>query len=81
MTFFLFHPLNVSSIHVKGAYVLEAKAMSRASPIVCYVTWCPLTTGIVALQYPSSREAVLVRRCPTPLISVRLNTVKATLPQ
>ena len=47
----------------------------------CYATWCPLTTGIVASQYPSSRDAVLVRRCLVPLILVYLNTVKATLPQ
>ena len=47
----------------------------------CYVTWCPLTTGIVASQYPSPRDAVLVRRCVTPLISACLNTAKVILPQ
>ena len=47
----------------------------------CYITWCPITTGIVASQYPSSRHAVLARRCLTPSILACLNTVKATLPQ
>ena len=32
----------------------------------CYVTWCPLTTGIVASQWPSARDAVLVTRHLTP---------------
>ena len=45
------------------------------------VPQCPLMTGIVASQYPSSRDTVLVRRCLTPLISACLNAVKATLPQ
>ena len=36
----------------------------------CYVTWCPLTTGIVASQYPSSMDAMLVTRYLTPLISL-----------
>ena len=31
---FQFHPVNVSNLHVKGAYVLEARAISRAAPIV-----------------------------------------------
>ena len=31
---FQFHPVNVSNLHVKGAYVLEARAVSRAPPIV-----------------------------------------------
>ena len=31
---FQFHPLNVSNLHVKGAYVLEARAVSRAPPFV-----------------------------------------------
>ena len=31
---FQFHPLNVSNLHVKGAYVLEVRAVSRAPPFV-----------------------------------------------
>ena len=31
---FQFHPVNVSNLRVKGAYVLEARAVSRAPPIV-----------------------------------------------
>ena len=31
---FQFHPVNVNNLHVKGAYVLEARAVSRASPFV-----------------------------------------------
>ena len=76
---FQFHPVNISNLHVKGAYVFEARAVTCSSH--CYVTSCPLTTGIVASQYPSSRDAELVRGCLSPLISACLNTVKATLPQ
>ena len=32
--YFQFHPVNASNLHVKGAYVLEARAVSRAPPIV-----------------------------------------------
>ena len=31
---FQFHPVNVSNLRVKGTYVLEARAVSRAPPIV-----------------------------------------------
>ena len=31
---FQFHPMNVNNLHVKGTYVLEARAISRAPPIV-----------------------------------------------
>ena len=31
---FQFHPVNVSNLHVKGVYVLEATAVSRAPPSV-----------------------------------------------
>ena len=76
---FQFHSVNVCNLHVKGTYVLEARDVTHAPPIV-NITWCPLT-GIVASRYPSSRNAVLVRRCLTPLLSACLNMVKATLPQ
>ena len=46
-----FHPVNVSNLHVKGVYVLEARAVSRAPPIV-YVTWCPLNDGNCRLIIP-----------------------------
>ena len=46
----------------------------------CYVTRCHLTTGIVTSQYPSSRDAALVTRYLTPLISACLNAVRTTLP-
>ena len=31
---FQFHPVYVSNLHIKGAYVLEARAVSHAPPIV-----------------------------------------------
>ena len=31
---FQFHPVNVSNLHIKGAYVFEARAVSRAQPII-----------------------------------------------
>ena len=46
----------------------------------CYVTRCPLT-GIVASQFPSSRDAALVTRYLTPFISACLKSLKRFLPQ
>ena len=58
---FQFHPVNVSILHLKYEY--RAWSESRfACYSHCYVTWCPLTTGIVASQFPSSRDAALVKR-------------------
>ena len=41
-----------------------------------YPLWWPLTTRIVTFQRPSSRDAVLVTRYPTPLIPACLNPLK-----
>ena len=74
---FQFHQMNVNN-----KMRICARSESRFTcPSYCYVTWCPLTTGTVVSQYPSSRDAVLVRRCLTHLISACLNTAKATLLQ
>ena len=47
----------------------------------CYVTWCPLTTGIVASQCPLARDAALVTHHLTSLISTFLNPLKIILLQ
>ena len=52
--------------------VLEARAVSRATPI----STSRGTTGIVTSQYPSSREAALVTRYRTPLTSAWLSPIK-----
>ena len=65
-------PMNVSILHLKYQYL--ARSESRfACYSHCYVTWCPLTTGVVASQFPSSRDAVLVTCYLTPFISPCLN--------
>ena len=46
---------------------------SLVSYSYCYVTWCPLTTRIVASQCLTSRDAALVTRYLTPLITAGLN--------
>ena len=70
---FQFRPMNVSILHLKDDY--RARSESRfACYAHCYVTWCPLTTGIVASQWPSARDAVLVTRYPTPFTSACLNS-------
>ena len=54
--------------------------VQRESRFACFshycVTWCLLTTGIVDSQCSSSKDAVLVTRQPTPLISACLNLFK-----
>ena len=58
---FQFRPVNGSILHLKYDY--RARSESRSACYShCYVTWCPLTTGIVASQCPSARDAVLVTR-------------------
>ena len=58
---FSISPVNVSILRSK--YEFRARSESRfACYYHCYVTWCPLTTGIVASQYPSSRDAAIVTR-------------------
>ena len=41
----------------------------------CHLTWCPLTTEIVASQCPSSRDAVLMTPYIIPVILVCLKLV------
>ena len=77
---FHFRPMNVSILHLKDD--CRARSESRfACYSHCYVTWCPLATGIVASQCPSARDAVLVTRYLTSLISTCLNSFLRFLPQ
>ena len=77
---FQFHLVNVSNFQLKYEY--RARSESRfACYSNCFVTWCPLTTGIVASQYLSSRGAVLVTRYLTPLISTSLYPLKRIIPK
>ena len=58
---FQFHPVIVSIPHLKYEY--RARSESHfACYSHCYVTWCPIMTGIVASQFPLSRDAALVTR-------------------
>ena len=76
---FQFCPVNVSILHFKYDY--RARSESRfACYSHCYVTWYPLTTGIVASQCPSAKDAVLVTRYLTPFISACLNSILRFLP-
>ena len=76
---FQFRPMNVSILHLKYDY--PARSESRfACYSHCYVTWYPLTTGTVASQCPSARDAVLVTRY-LPFISACLNSFSRFLPQ
>ena len=59
--------------------LLGRSQLSNPSDLPCYITWYPLTTGIVTSQYLSSRDAVLMRRCLTPLGVFKYR--KTTLPQ
>ena len=77
---FQFRPVNVSILHLKDDY--RARSESRfACYAHCYVTWWPLTTGIVASQGPSTTDAVLVTRYLTPFTSACLNSFLRFLPQ
>ena len=77
---FQFRPVNVSILHLKYDY--RARSESRfACNSHCYVTWYPLTTGIVASQCPLARDAVLVTRYLTPFRSACLNSFLRFLPQ
>ena len=72
---FSFQPLNVSILNLKGKYGTWSESRFTCSSF-CYIMWCPLTTGIVASQFPSSRDAVLVMCFLKPLASTFLNVVK-----
>ena len=75
---FRFRPVNVSILHLKYDY--RARSESRfACYSHCYVTWYPLTTGIVASQCPSARDAVLVTRYLTPFILACLNSISTAI--
>ena len=63
----------MSILHLKYDYSARSES-SSACYSHCYVTWYPLTTGIVASQCPSARDAVLVTRYLTPFISACLNS-------
>ena len=52
---FQFHLVNVSILHLKYQYGAPSE-----SCFACYVTWCPLTTGIVAPQCPSAYGSINV---------------------
>ena len=66
---FQFRPMNVNTLHLK--YECRARSESRVACYShCYVTLCPLTTGTVASQFPSSRDAALVTRYLTPHVGV-----------
>ena len=74
------HLKNVSVVPVNGEYGVRTE--SRFTRFFhCYVTWCPLTTGFAASQYPSWRDAVLARCYHTPLVTACLNVVYTVLPQ
>ena len=77
---FQFRPVNVSILHLKDDYRVRSESRF-ACYSHCYVTWCPLTTGIVASQCPSARDAVLVTRYITPFISACLSSFLRFLPQ
>ena len=47
---FQFHPAKVSNLHEEGAYVLEARAVSRALPLLRHVV--PLNDGNCRLTIP-----------------------------
>ena len=75
-----FRPVNVSILHLKDDY--RARSEGRfACYSHCYVTWCPLMTGIVASQCPSAWDAVLVTRYLMHFISACLNSFVRFLPK
>ena len=77
---FQFRPVNVSILHLN--YDFRAGSESRfACYSHCYVTWYPLTAGIVTSQCPSARDAVLATSYLTPFISACLNSFLRFLPQ
>ena len=77
---FQFRPVNVSILHLKYDYRARSESLF-ACYSHCYVTWYPLTTGIVASQCPSARDAVLVTPYLTAIISACLNSFSRFLPQ
>ena len=69
--------VNATNLHLKSEY--GARSESRfACYSHCYVTWRPLTTGIVASQCPTSRGAALVTNSLITLILACLNPLKSS---
>ena len=64
---FQFCPVNVSILHFTYEYRARIEGLF-ACYSHCYVTCCPLATGIVASQFPSSRDDVVVTRYLKPFI-------------
>ena len=76
---FQFHIMNVSILHLRYEYGARSKSCFACYSL-CYVMWCPLAMGIVISQCPLARDAALVTRYLTPLISVSLKPLKIILP-
>ena len=77
---FQFHLVNVSIRHLRYEY--RARSESRfACCSHCYITWCPLTTGSVVSQCPSSKDVSPVNVASHPLISASSNPLKRIPPQ
>ena len=75
---FQFHFAIVSIFHFKFEYGAQ-NDISFACYSHCYVTWYPLSTGIVASQCLLSWDAAPVTSNLRPLISVGLNPLKRIL--
>ena len=78
--YFQLQPLNVGILCLKDKFGAWNES-HFACCSHCYVTWCSLTTGIVASQCLLSRDAVLVTCYPTPLILACFNAQKTIRPQ
>ena len=77
---FQFHLVNVNILHLHYEY-----GSTNESRFACcshyYVTWCPLTTGIVASQCPSLGTATLVTRSLHTFNIGVFKSVKRIVPQ
>ena len=49
-----FHTMNTNSLYLKSGYGARSKSHFACFSHCC-IMWCPLMTGIVTSQYPSSR--------------------------
>ena len=77
---FQFHPMNVSILCLKYKFRVRSESRFICYP-PCYIIRCPLTMGIVASQYPASRDAALMTCYLTALILMCLKPLKIILPQ
>ena len=80
ITHYKFRPVNVSIPHLKSEYHVWSESRF-ACYFHSYITWWPLTMGIVTSQFPSSREAAFVTHCLTPFTLACLNSIKRFLLQ